>query len=140
MSMTKQKAAEALRELAHRILHIPVMYGTDHGDFDTLRDIASCIEGRFADSDSHDEHRALIQASNLLCQYVDEHLPLDYEIHLVMTSYEAYMELFDPWGNEITVTPDADASELYQMCCDAKEHEKEWKARELADKKSEEQS
>ena len=140
MSMTKQEAAEALRELAHRILHVPPMYGTKHADFDLLRDIASCIEGRFADSDPHDEHRALIQASNLLCQYVDEHLPLDYEIHLVMTSYEAYMELFDPWGNEITVTPDTDASELYQMCCDANEHEKEWKARELADKKSEEQS
>lgn len=140
MSMTKQEAAEALRDLADRLWEIPAMYGTDQGDIEQLRDIASCIEGRFADSDDLDDHRALIQASNLLCQYVDEHLPLDYEIHLVMTSYEAYMELFDPWGNEITVTPDADASELYQMCCDAKQHEKEWKARELADKKSEDQS
>lgn len=140
MSMTRLQAIETLKDLADRIRRIPVVYGTDEGDLYDLQTIAECIEGRFADSDDLDDHRALIQASNLLCKYVDEHLPLDYEIHLVMTSIEAYMELFDPWGNEITVTPDADASELYQMCCDAKEHEKEWKARELADKKSEEQS
>lgn len=138
--MTKLQAIETLRDLADRIRRIPAMYNVDECDLYDLQTITECIEGRFADSDERDEHRALIQASNLLCQYVDEHLPLDYEIHLVMTSTEAYMELYDPWGNEITVTPDTDASELYLMCCDAKEHEKEWKARELADKKSEEQS
>lgn len=134
------KPSDFLRDLAKLLRSVPVAYGIDEGDCDQLQSIAYGIELQANPRDEIDPNRALIDASNLLCRYVQEHLPDQYEIHLVMASHEAYIELIDPWGNEICVTPDMDASEIYLACLDAIEHDKETTARELADKKREEQS
>jgi len=42
--MSKADKVEFLRELAEKLLHIPVCYGTDDGDIDTLLIIARELE------------------------------------------------------------------------------------------------
>lgn len=40
------KTTEALRDLAERLMHVPVMYGVDQGDVENLRDLARKLEGK----------------------------------------------------------------------------------------------
>ena len=40
------KTLTGLRDLARRLMHIPVMYGVDQGDAEILRDLAGKLEGR----------------------------------------------------------------------------------------------
>lgn len=42
--MDHRTDSEFLRDLAERLMHIPVMYGVDQGDADRLDDIARKLE------------------------------------------------------------------------------------------------
>ena len=42
--MTKKEKIAYLRDLAERLMHVPVMYGTDQGDVDTSLTIARELE------------------------------------------------------------------------------------------------
>lgn len=43
---TEMPANEFLRDLAERLMHIPVKHGTDQGDVDRLIHIARQLEGK----------------------------------------------------------------------------------------------
>lgn len=44
--MTKEEKIKFLRDLAERLMSIPVMYGTDQGDVDILLEIARELENK----------------------------------------------------------------------------------------------
>lgn len=68
--------------------------------------------------------RQLIDAVNLLCQYVDENLPRGWEITLTMRNGEAEATLTDPFGEDVwTDAADYNVSTLRDMCDTAKERE-----------------
>lgn len=50
---------------------------------------------------TREQHKALIDAVNLICEYSDKHLPDGFEIHLVMAHGEACMELIYPEWDEV---------------------------------------
>lgn len=41
---TEKSVPEFLRDLAERLMHVPVMYGTDQGDASRLQEIAGELE------------------------------------------------------------------------------------------------
>lgn len=44
MQIHKMSDVVYLRHLAERLMHIPVMYGTDHGDISRLYEIAAKLD------------------------------------------------------------------------------------------------
>ena len=66
------------------------------------------------------QHQELIDACNLLCRFVEENLPADWEIVLHMGSEEAYLDLINPEGDDIEFsTADQGESTIAGLCEDA---------------------
>lgn len=66
--------------------------------------------------------KALIDATNLICDHVADRLPAGWELVLSMRSGEADLSLFDSDGNEIDVPPaDRGISQIDAACQDARE-------------------
>ena len=64
-----------------------------------------------------EQHRALIDASNLLCEFVSKHLPDGWDITMVMRRGEAEMNITDANGTEHFVdSPGHGYSTLVNMC------------------------
>lgn len=73
---------------------------------------------------SREEHRALIDALNLLCKYVDENLRPGWEITLTMNSDECYMDLTDPDGEDVEFEGgEMNYSSIVSACDSSKESE-----------------
>lgn len=63
-----------------------------------------------------EQQRQLIDACNLLCEFVDDHLPSGWDIELTMGKGEASVKLIDPSGEEVwTDSPDYGVSTLSDM-------------------------
>lgn len=77
-------------------------------------------------------HRALIESSNLLCEFVGNNLPEGYSIRLDMSRTESTLELILPDGEEFSaVDVDRGRSAIARLCEDAIEHD----AREASETK-----
>ena len=77
------------------------------------------------------ERQDLIDAVNLICGYVNSHLPKDWEINLKMTSVDASISLEDPAFNVCdNGLFDGDSAMLVDMCNFAQEAEANYAAAE----------
>ena len=65
----------------------------------------------------------LIDACNLLCEFVGKNLPADYEIALIMRADEAECNLIDIEGDEVEVIGDRGRSTIAEMCVVARERD-----------------
>lgn len=67
--------------------------------------------------------RELIDACNLLCEYVEKSLPADYEIALVMRGSESECILYDVEGRDVEVIGELGRSLIAEMCEVARERD-----------------
>jgi hypothetical protein len=63
----------------------------------------------------------LIDAVNLICEFVEGNLPQGWNLSLTMNSEDASLELLDPNGDDVDIgTSDPGYSNLAQACDDAR--------------------
>lgn len=67
-----------------------------------------------------EQQQALIDAVNLICEFVEENLPEGWSLSLAMNSEESYLELTNPNGDDVDI-PSAEYghSGLAQACDEA---------------------
>lgn len=62
------------------------------------------------------DHKALIDAVNLLCEYAESKIASGWEVHLICRAGESELTLLDPSGEEHEVHSDRDWSTWAEAC------------------------
>lgn len=66
---------------------------------------------------TREQHKALIDAANLICEHVQGRLKPGWMIRLEMDSEEATLELFDGEGNEVSdIDSESGVSQIDRLC------------------------